>query len=1166
MKKSTFSKQLTGIILAVVVSINSGVFGFVRPVEAATVTSLSDVMNNQETSGNANHLITFTTPNGASDGETITVTFPTDFDTSTITEDDIDISDDGVDLTTAVSCAGTEQASVAIAADTATFTICAGDGGSIGVASIVAIEIGTNATSSGTGVNQIVNPIDAGTYLVGIAGSFGDFGALALVIVDPGSVAVSAAINGGGGSGCCDGGGGGGDDTTPPNIFNLQCEAGLTQLTISWDTDEVATSAVDYGLTSAYTLPSVSDDSLVFVHELTLSSLDEGATYHYRVRSSDDAGNEQISSDQTCTTLGTSAPTTLIISNVEVIDITETSGVVTWDTNEAALCTVDYGLTESYGESVTESGFSTSHAEELTGLTEGTQYFFQITCHDAEDNGAEDGPETFVTLEDTAPTNASDLSCDPGDAVMNFSWNVPSDDDLAGVILNCSTTDFPSNSDEGTTVFVGGASSEAATVSGVNDVTYFCTLFVVDAATHISSGAVESCTPSAAIIPPDEECTDPDGCEPPTDEGCTDPDGCEPPTDEECTDPAGCPPPEEEDCTDPDGCEPPIDEGCTDPDGCEPPPEEGCTDPDGCPPPIDEGCTDPAGCEPPTDGGDETPLIDQVDFTAAEETITLPVVSEEVDVIPDRPFGILIPAEEINGGTVDQVYFTFGGSTYILSPVVVGGVTTGYHGSVMAPSEIGSYLGQISVTFTDGSRESIAYTVNAVPLGYVYEVLDGAVSRVSGAIVTLMVSQGGSWEFADVYQFGAQENPTASAADGTFAWYVANGTYRVEVGKSGYEDAVSSTFVVTNNIATVLVEIVKKPIPLEEILASDTTPLEKAELLVTESVKTLEGWLKSLINIPEVSVAFDIAVPFVILLGLLNLGLLWSFFNLLPFLQYLNTSWLLFLFPGKRKAWGVVYNAANKLPIDLAIVRLYKLPEGRLVATKVTDKEGRFFFLTQPGSYRLTAVKPGFVFPSVMLRDQKRDGGYLDIYHGEEIQVTDKNVSIAANIPLDPSDKTAYHSARRHVFMRFARRLQQTLSFLGIFIALFILVIQPSSLTLFGFLFQILLYALSLRLVGARKPKSWGIVYEKSKHHPLANTVVRIFEPTYNKLLETVLTDKKGRYSFLVGPSSYFTTYEKPGYQKQEVRPIDLTAREGPGEVAVDVELKKDDAPPTKPV
>ena len=47
----------------------------------------------------------------------------------------------------------------------------------------------------------------------------------------------------------------------------------------------------------------------------------------------------------------------------------------------------------------------------------------------------------------------------------------------------------------------------------------------------------------------------------------------------------------------------------------------------------------------------------------------------------------------------------------------------------------------------------------------------------------------------------------------------------------------------------------------------------------------------------------------------------------------------------------MVYNAGSKLPIDLAIVRMYRLDSGALVATRVTDKQGRAtFFLAAPGN------------------------------------------------------------------------------------------------------------------------------------------------------------------------------------------------------------------------
>jgi hypothetical protein len=67
--------------------------------------------------------------------------------------------------------------------------------------------------------------------------------------------------------------------------------------------------------------------------------------------------------------------------------------------------------------------------------------------------------------------------------------------------------------------------------------------------------------------------------------------------------------------------------------------------------------------------------------------------------------------------------------------------------------------------------------------------------------------------------------------------------------------------------------------------------------------------------------------------------------------------------------------------------------------------------------------------------------------------------------------------------------------------------------------------------------------------------VVRIFDLKFNKLLETQVTDSKGRYSFLVGRNEYQMLAEKPGYQNKEVKPVDLVKNEEV--VNLDVGLNK---------
>lgn len=163
--------------------------------KAASVGVIDLLLTNQNISVASNQTISFYNQSVVAEGNTIILTFAAAFDTSTITEDDVDVEDDGVDLTTAADCSGTEQASVAMASDVLTITICAGDGGAIAGSSRIDVKIGTNATASGTGVNQIINPSTVGTYTVALTGTFGDTGSANVVIIAPASVTITATVD-----------------------------------------------------------------------------------------------------------------------------------------------------------------------------------------------------------------------------------------------------------------------------------------------------------------------------------------------------------------------------------------------------------------------------------------------------------------------------------------------------------------------------------------------------------------------------------------------------------------------------------------------------------------------------------------------------------------------------------------------------------------------------------------------------------------------------------------------------------------------------------------------------------------------------------------------------------------------------------------------------------
>src|SRR3989344_2337758 len=208
------------LLVALIMMVAQGVL-LTQKAQAAALTSLKDTMSRLKASTNANHTISFVAPSGVANNTTINIDFndgTNDPDTTGIVEDDVDIAgstegelttgpdctltenasvtinidfndgtndpdttgivEDDVDiagstegeLTTGPDCTLTENASVAMntTTDILTITLCAGDGGDFTGAETITIEIGNNATSSGTGANQIDNPTAANDVIFAV--------------------------------------------------------------------------------------------------------------------------------------------------------------------------------------------------------------------------------------------------------------------------------------------------------------------------------------------------------------------------------------------------------------------------------------------------------------------------------------------------------------------------------------------------------------------------------------------------------------------------------------------------------------------------------------------------------------------------------------------------------------------------------------------------------------------------------------------------------------------------------------------------------------------------------------------------------------------------------------------------------------------------------------
>lgn len=61
-----------------------------------------------------------------------------------------------------------------------------------------------------------------------------------------------------------------------------------------------------------------------------------------------------------------------------------------------------------------------------------------------------------------------------------------------------------------------------------------------------------------------------------------------------------------------------------------------------------------------------------------------------------------------------------------------------------------------------------------------------------------------------------------------------------------------------------------------------------------------------------------------------------------------------------RPAYGQVRDAITHVPLDLAVVRLFEQGTNRVVMTRVTNNQGKFFALPPAGKYTVTITKPGY--------------------------------------------------------------------------------------------------------------------------------------------------------------------------------------------------------------
>ncbi|MBU6388943.1 fibronectin type III domain-containing protein, partial [Patescibacteria group bacterium] len=184
-------------------------------------------------------------------------------------------------------------------------------------------------------------------------------------------------------------------DITPPKITSgpTIADNSATSITITWQTDELSNTVVEYGSKSVTENSVGQFDELTVFHQVQLSGLESNKDYLLRIKSKDASGNLYTGPTLTIHTLN--APT---ITGVKISDITLDSALIQWQTSSQSTSVINYGTSSAYGQVSQDTSYTQNHITRLSNLKSGTVYYFRISGQDQSNNSLTSDEYTFKTV------------------------------------------------------------------------------------------------------------------------------------------------------------------------------------------------------------------------------------------------------------------------------------------------------------------------------------------------------------------------------------------------------------------------------------------------------------------------------------------------------------------------------------------------------------------------------------------------------------------------------------------------------------------------------------------------------------------------------------------------------------------------------------------------
>jgi hypothetical protein len=185
--------------------------------------------------------------------------------------------------------------------------------------------------------------------------------------------------------------------TEPASLIGEPTSSNITtkRAQINWSTDRASDSKIAIGTSSGeYSSAEIGNSDQISVHSIDLDNLAAGTTYYYVVKWTDVDGNIGVSQEYTFTT--SPAP---VIKEINTAKIGLSDAVVSFTSVNSVQIKLYYGTSDSFGglQTINTSTSESSYTMSLSGLNDGTKYYYQISAIDSEGSEYKGNIFSFVT-------------------------------------------------------------------------------------------------------------------------------------------------------------------------------------------------------------------------------------------------------------------------------------------------------------------------------------------------------------------------------------------------------------------------------------------------------------------------------------------------------------------------------------------------------------------------------------------------------------------------------------------------------------------------------------------------------------------------------------------------------------------------------------------------